>query len=297
MPQVLWIIERFPTKKRHRETKKLDKIVRPFVQRLFDTRPFLKQKGPPTKLFGTVRHKKSTENRANPPPPPLWPIIVISPWCKKSFVTGNFVIQRRVPYEIFRKMRQTFIRRRILISPYPLMHKQFRYPKSFQTPKRSPTNFFDFVRLKFINGKSWNSPIIHKIFGRPNFCESLKGSPENFRHCETQTINRFVIPLLSKTFDTRTNLKHRVFAHDAFQRCETKKNNKIVIPLLSKRFLIPERFWNTERFAHDVFRRFGTNIFRRKNVTPPFLSIYFFHTRKFLKHKSVPPRTISVLWD
>ena len=180
------------------------------------------------------------------------------------------------------------------------------------------------MSLKFINGKSWNSPIIHKVFRRPNCYESLKGSPQNFRHSETQTINRFVIPLLSKKFDTRTNLKHTsvrprcfsamwdkkdnkiVIAHypknyryrkisgtqgspyEISRYCETKKIDEIVIPLLSKKFLIPERFWNTEGFAHNVFPRFGTNNFRRKNVTPPFLSIYFFHTRKFLNHKSVP---------
>ena len=220
-----------------------------------------------------MRHKKSAENRASPPPP-LWPIIVISPSCKKSFVTGNFVIQRRVPYEIFRKKRQTFIRRRIVISPYPLMHKNFRYPRSFETPKRSPTNFFDFVRLKFINGKSWNSPIIHKIFGRPNFCESLKGSPQNFRHCETQTINRFVIPLLSKNFDTRTNLKHRSVRPRCFLAMWDKKTTK------SRYRYYPKDFWfqnvsETEEFGHDVFGVVGQKISDGKTWHPLLIHRFF----------------------
>ena len=87
MPQIFWIIERFLTKNRHRETKKFDKIVIPFIQRLFDTRTFLKHKGPPTKLFGTVRQKRSTKSWYN--------------YYPKNFETRIILKHRRVPPRCF----------------------------------------------------------------------------------------------------------------------------------------------------------------------------------------------------
>ena len=61
------------------------------------------------------------------------------------------------------------------------------------------------------------------------------------------------------------------------QNCDT--------PIIEN-LLIPEYFWKTEWFAHDVFRRFGTKRFRRKNVTPPsypFFSVLenFWNTKAF----------------
>ena len=141
----------------------------------------------------------------------------------------------------------------------PYYPKKFRYQNNSVTPKGSPTMIFGDLRQKK-STKLW-----HLIL--QNF-----SIPEHF-------------------WDTRD-------PYEMFRYCETKKINKIVIPLLSKTVLIPEHFWNTEGFVHDVFRRFGTKKHRRKNVRPPpLLSINFFRTRTFLKDKSVPPRSFSVLWD
>ena len=41
---------------------------------------------------------------------------------------------------------------------------------------------------------------MQKILGCPNFFESLEESPQIFRHCETKTNDRIVIPLLSEKF-------------------------------------------------------------------------------------------------
>ena len=173
-------------------------------------------------------------------------------------------------------------------SPLPPYALNFPISEILWNTKGSPTKFFGLVRLKFSNRKSWNSPIMHTIYGCPNLSKSLKGFPQNFRHCETKKINKIVITRDPKNFPYQTISETQGSPYDLSRYCETKKVDKIVIPLLSKKHLIPERFWNTEGFAHDVFRRFVTNNFRRKNVTTPFLPICFLHTRKFLKQKSVP---------
>ena len=157
--------------------------------------------------------------------------------------------------------------------------------------------FFGSLRLKFIHGKSLNSSFVHKIFGCPNFFESLEGSPQVFWHCETKTIDRIVITLLSKTFwyqnssETQNGSPTMIFG-DVRQ----KKLDKIVIPLLSRRLLMPEHFWNTERFAHDVFRRFWTNKSRRK-MWHPFFSIIFFPYWKVSQTQKRSPWSFSVVWD
>ena len=153
---------------------------------------------------------------------------------------------------------------------------------------------------------------MHKIFGCPIFFESLKGSPQNLRRCETNTIDRVVITLLSKTFLMPEHFWNTEgFAHYDFRRRETKKNQQNRDTLISKnfsiaerlrntrvplrnfsliwdkkdwqnrdtpttqKFLIPEHFWKTEGFTHDVFRRCEAKKFRRKNVKPPSISISF----------------------
>ena len=60
--------------------------------------------------------------------------------------------------------------------------------------------FFGTVSLKILHGKSWNSPIMNKIFGCPNFLKSFEAAPQFFGHRETKTNDRIVIPLLSKIF-------------------------------------------------------------------------------------------------
>ena len=68
--------------------------------KFFNTRKKWNSQRFPYESFGTVRHEKSTENRVNPP---FWLIMVISPTCKNSSVTRNFVIQKRVRYEVFQE--------------------------------------------------------------------------------------------------------------------------------------------------------------------------------------------------
>ena len=72
-------------------------------------------------------------------------------------------------------------------------------------------------------------------------------------------------------------------------------------PLLSLTFLDNLNFWNTERLPHEVFWHCETKIFRRKTVmlppSTPLLSIKFFDTRNFPKHRKVVLRNVLILWD
>ena len=81
----------------------------------------------------------------------------------------------------------------------------FRTGNSLKHKSVPPWSFFGTLRLKIIHGKSLISSFVHKIFGCPNFFESLEFSPQVFWHCETKTINRIVITLLSKTFWYQNN--------------------------------------------------------------------------------------------
>ena len=62
----------------------------------------------------------------------------------------------------------------------------------------------------------------------------MEGSPQVFWYCETKTIDRITIPLLSENFETRIILKHRRVLPRWFLAMWDKKIDKIVIPLLCK---------------------------------------------------------------
>ena len=143
----------------------------------------------------------------------------------------------------------------------------------------TPISFIVFLdALNFLN--HWR--VLHKFFGTV----TQKGSTESW------------YPYYPKHFDTRIFLKHRRvgFDYDYFWRCETKNFHKVVIPLLSKNFWY-QNISERQKGSPTMF--FGD--LRQKNFdgkTWHSLLIHiFFRTRKFLKHKSVPPRCFSVLWD
>ena len=180
------------------------------------------------------------------------------------------------------------------------------------------------MRLKVLHGKSWNSPIIHEIFGCPNFFESLEDSPQIFRHCEEKTINGIVIPYYPKAFRYHKIPETQGSPYEIFRYCETKRVDRIVIPILSKIFgnqnnsesqtgpptmifgdvrqnkstklwypyyrkkIDTRTFLKHRRVAHDVFRQFGTKKLRRINVTPPTYSKTFSVLELFRKTKAFP---------
>ena len=97
----------------------------------------------PTKFFGTVSQKVFDGERDTPPL-----------WCIKFFDTRNFLIHRSVPRRNFSVLCDKKFLTENVIPPSP-MHKIFRYPKFFDTPKCSPTKFIGTVRQKILNEKSW----------------------------------------------------------------------------------------------------------------------------------------------
>ena len=112
-------------------------------------------------------------------------------------------------------------------------------------------------------------------------------------------------PLLSLNFFAPGNLlKHSTqgFPYEIFRYCETKQVwRKIVIPAAS---LIPnifryQNFSETEKGSSSkCFDTVRQNNFDGKSwYPPPLLSPTFFDTRNFLKHRRVPLRSFSALWD
>ena len=73
---------------------------------------------------------------------------------------------------------------------------------------------------------------MHKMFGCPIFVESMEGSPQVFWHCETKTIDRIVIPLLSKKILNKINSETQTGSPAMILGDVRQKNvDKIVIPL------------------------------------------------------------------
>ena len=208
------------------------------------------------KSFGTVRHKKSAGNRANPPPtltdkgdiPLMQKIFHYRKLCQTEKGTLRS-IQENETKNFPTENRNT---------PPPQLCIKFSNLRNSLKHVGTPTIFFGLVGLKFFNGKSWNSPIMHKVYGCPNSSKSLKSFQQKFRLCETKTIKRIMIPLLSKKFRYQKISETQGSPYEISRYCETKKIDKIVIPLLSK---------------------------------------HFFDSRTFLKHRRVRPWCFVVIWD
>ena len=144
------------------------------------------------------------------------------------------------------------------------------------------------MRLNVFHGISWNTPIMHKFFlGALNFLNHWRDLHKFFGTVRQKQSTESWYPNYPTNFETRAILKHKRVHPRWFLAMWDKKVPQNCDTLIIEKLLIPEIFWKTEGFAHDVFRRFGTKKFRRKNVTPPSYP-FFFRTIKFLKHKSVP---------
>ena len=147
--------------------------------------------------------------------------------------------------------------------------------------RETPLLFINYLgALNFLN--QWRA--LHKFFGTVR---------------QKQSTEESWYPYYLKTFDTRTVPKHRRVCPRWFLAMWDKKNWQNCDSPIMQKLLIPEHFWNAEGFAYDVFRRFGTKkTSTEKRETLPLLSINFFHTRTFLKDKSVPPtKLLGILWD
>ena len=249
----------------------------------------------PLRIFSVLWDKKDQQKTSDGI---TWhPLFIQNP-----FPTRNVLKHRRVPLRIFSALwdwnfptgtRETpLLCIQFLDAPIYLNHWKFSAKSSALWDKN--------------NRENRDTLIIQKILIQEYFWNTERFAHDDFWRCEKKKFEKSWYLIIQKNFDTRTILKHRRVRprwfsaiwdkkkstklwhlilqnfsipehfwdtrdpYEMFRYCETKKINKIVIPLLSKTVLIPERFWNTEGFAHDVFLRFGTKNFRRNNVTPPF---------------------------
>ena len=160
-------------------------------------------------------------------------------------------------YDVFRHFgtKKTSTEKRH--TPLPI-HELFPYLNFSERQKRSPTKFFGTVRLNDFHGKPRISSIMHKLFGCPKLFESMEGSPQVFWYCETKTIDRIVIPLLSKKFWNKIKSETQTCSPTVFFGDVRQKKSK--------------KLWYSY-----------------------YLKI--FHTRTFLEHRSVRLRCFSAFWD
>ena len=164
-------------------------------------------------------------------------------------------------------------------------------------------------------------------------CKNCFGSVRQ----KTSTENRDITFLCTKCFEARNLLKHRRFlARIVSVVWDKKPRQKIVIsPSYAKKSSIPEIFWNTEGFFYEMFQCCVTKNVVRKSWYPllmhkmfryqtfsetrkssprtffrtvrqktstenrdiTFLSTNFWMPEILFKHRGVPLRSFSVLWD
>ena len=131
---------------------------------------------------------------------------------------------------------------------------------------------FRYCETKKLDGESWYpSPSYAWKFSIPEFFSNTEGFPQDFfRYCEKKRFDKKSWP---------TPLMHKIFGY-----------LKLV------------KTWGVP-VSYEIFRHCEMKIFPRRIVILPFslpsplLSIKLFDTRIFLKHRRVPLRSFSVLWD
>ena len=110
----------------------------------------------------------------------------------------------------------------------------------------------------------------------------------------------FFLPKIANSFYSKINDSSRIgttwFSSRFGVRVSVVPNNFMIYP---EHFLIPEI---KETLKGSPTKFFGTETknFDGKSwysLPPPLLSIKFFDTRNFAKHRRVPLRSFSVLWD
>ena len=105
-------------------------------------------------------------------------------------------------------------------------------------------------------------------------------------------------------FETPIFLKHWMVPPRSFRHFETKNNRRKngipnpppPPPVAHKLLSTPENFWNTEGTTYKIFLSSKTKKFPQKQDSFRLLCMKFFETI-FLKHRRVPERFFSALWD
>ena len=84
------------------------------------------------------------------------------------------------------------------------------------------------------------------------------------------------------------------FLYEIIRYCETKQFwRKVVVPLKPLTFLDTRNFLKFGRVSLRTFPVVWDNTVSTTNRDPPHLSMKYFQTRKFLKHRKLPPPKLS----
>ena len=111
-------------------------------------------------------------------------------------------------------------------------------------------------------------------------------------------VNLWYPPLCIKFFDTAIFLKYWRDAHEDFRHYETNnfRRKNVISPSIHKMFRYP-KFSEILKRCPWTFSALWDQNFRRKNVIPPFWSTKLFETKNFLKNSRIPLRKFSAPWD
>ena len=238
---------------------------------------FETQKGSPTKFFAPVRQKNFDKTMM----PPLL--------CIKNFDTRIFLKRRRIPLRNFWALWDKKIQRRIVISPS--YAKTFSIPEIFWNIKGFLHKVFWHCETKNFDKIMMPSLVCIKIFETRIFLKHRGVLLRSFSvlcYKKYSTEHRDIPLFCIELFDTRNFLIYWRVLQEIFWHCETKKSHgKTWNPpfVIHKYFSIPENFWITEGTPYEVFRHCEIKKFQTKNRDIPLLSINFFFTRNFLKHR------------
>ena len=195
---------------------------------------------------------------------------------------------------------------RKIVKPTPsLIHNVFWYPKPFETQKSSSTKWFGTVRQNNFNGKWWfpPPPLSLTTFDTRNFLKH-RGVPlrnDSVLWDKKLSDKAWYSALRHKNF-RYLKLWNTEESSTKWFGIETKQfQRKIVKPtscLIPNSFRYPKPFETQKGSSTKWFGTVRQNNFNGKPwFPPPPLSLTIFDTRNFLKHRGVPLRNDSVLWD
>ena len=218
---------------------------------------FEAQKGFLTKFFGNLRQKIFVKT------------VMLPPMTRRNLSIPEVFWNTEGFHHIFFRQSEIKNFHQISDAPPPFLSMKFFDTRRFLKHRRVALRIFFFLWEKEYSTQIRDTPLLGmSFFDIPNFFDTLKGSPQND----------------SAIWD-------KIFSPE----------NLDTLPLIYKFFSIPENFWYTEVFSNKVFR-FGClrrKIFDKTVMPPPppFPWIKIFGTRFFLKHRRVPQRILSALWD
>ena len=202
------------------------------------------------------------------PPPPS------NPWAFSCYQKFSETEQKGSPTKFFGTLRQKTSGGKYWYPPTPLIHKLYRYRNSSETQhRRVPLWIFSALWDKKFSTENLDTPapppLIHKLFRYQNFSET--------RHRRVPLWN--FSALWEKNFST--------------ENLDTPPS------LLSINFFATGKFLkhSAEGFLCEYFSVLRDDKFSIEKRDIPLFGTKFLDPWNFLKHRRVPRRNFSALWD